>query len=248
VILRVEGISKSFGGLRAVCGVSFSVQEGERCAVIGPNGAGKTTLFNLLTGHLYPDTGQVYFQGEAITGLLPYQICSKKIGRSFQRASIFSNLSVFENIQVAVLASQKKARKIFSAARKLCREETHLILDVVGLGKQGEAISGTLSHGDQKRLELGIALAGNPRLLLLDEPTQGMSPAETNETMALIDRITRQQGLTLLFIEHDIVAVFAIADIIRVMHEGRVLAEGTPAQIRQNEEVQRVYLGEKHDS
>jgi len=245
MILRVEGVSKSFGGLMAVSDVSFSIREGERCAIIGPNGAGKTTLFNLLNGHLFPDAGRVYFQGEEITGLPPHRICRKKISRSFQRVSIFSNLSVFENIQVAVLASQRKTRNIFSAARKLSREETHSILEDVGLRKQEGIISGTLSHGDQKRLELAIALASNPRLLLLDEPTQGMSPAETNETMALIDRITRQKGLTLLFIEHDIGAVFAIADIIRVMHEGRILAEGTPEQIRKNDEVQRVYLGER---
>ncbi|MCG6535810.1 MAG: ABC transporter ATP-binding protein [Syntrophales bacterium LBB04] len=243
--LRVEGISKAFGGLTAVCDVSFAVREGERCAIIGPNGAGKTTLFNLLTGHLRPDGGRVYFRGEEITGLPPHHICSKKISRSFQRVSIFSNLSVFENIQVAVLASRRKTREIFSAARNLFREETYSILEAVGLGTQEGIISGTLSHGDQKRLELAIVLAGNPRLLLLDEPTQGMSPAETNETMALIDRITREKGLTLLFIEHDIGAAFAIAGVIRVMHEGRILAEGTPEQIRKNDEVQRVYLGER---
>jgi len=245
MILKVDGLTKSFGGLMAAAHISFSIQEGERSAIIGPNGAGKTTLFNLLTGQLRPDEGQVYFQGEEITGLPPHQICRKGISRSFQRVNIFPMLSVFENVQVAVLAAQKRTRKLFSAARKMAREETQIILESIDLGGEGAVISGTLSHGNQKRLELGIALAGNPRLLLLDEPTQGMSPEETTKAMALIDRVTRKRGITLLFIEHDIGAVFAIADMIRVLHMGSIIAEGKPQEIRENDEVQRIYLGEK---
>jgi branched-chain amino acid transport system ATP-binding protein len=245
MILKVDELTKSFGGLMAVAHISFSIQEGERSALIGPNGAGKTTLFNLLTGQLRPDGGRVYFQGEEVTGLPPHQICRKGISRSFQRVNIFPMLSVFENVQVAVLAAQRRTRKLFSAARKMAREETQMILESIDLGGEGAVISGTLSHGNQKRLELGIALAGNPRLLLLDEPTQGMSPEETTRAMALIDRVTRKRGITLLFIEHDIGAVFAIADMIRVLHMGSIIAEGEPQEIRENDEVQRIYLGER---
>jgi len=245
MILKVDKLTKSFGGLMAVAHISFSIQEGERSALIGPNGAGKTTLFNLLTGQLRPDGGRVYFQGEEVTGLPPHQICRKGISRSFQRVNIFPMLSVFENVQVAVLAAQRRTRKLFSAARKMAREETQMILESIDLGGEGAVISGTLSHGNQKRLELGIALAGNPRLLLLDEPTQGMSPEETTQAMALIDRVTRKRGITLLFIEHDIGAVFAIADMIRVLHMGSIIAEGKPQEIRENDEVQRIYLGER---
>lgn len=245
MILKVDGITKSFGGLMAAAHISFSIQEGERSAIIGPNGAGKTTLFNLLTGYLRPDEGRVYFQGEEITGLPPHQVCRKGISRSFQRVNIFPMMSVFENVQVAVLAAQRRTRKIFSAARKMAREETQMILESIDLGGQEEVVSGTLSHGNQKRLELGIALAVNPRLLLLDEPTQGMSPEETTKAMALIDRVTRERRITLVFIEHDIEAVFAIADMIRVLHLGSIIAEGTPGEIRENDEVQRIYLGER---
>jgi branched-chain amino acid transport system ATP-binding protein len=245
MILKVDELTKAFGGLMAVAHISFSIQEGERSALIGPNGAGKTTLFNLLTGQLRPDEGRVYFQGEEVTGLPPHQICRKGISRSFQRVNIFPMLSVFENVQVAVLAAQRRTRKLFSAARKMAREETQMILESIDLGGEGAVISGTLSHGNQKRLELGIALAGNPRLLLLDEPTQGMSPEETTKAMALIDRVTRKRGITLLFIEHDIGAVFAIADMIRVLHMGSIIAEGEPQEIRENDEVQRIYLGER---
>jgi branched-chain amino acid transport system ATP-binding protein len=245
MILKVDGITKSFGGLMAAAHISFSIQEGERSAIIGPNGAGKTTLFNLLTGYLRPDEGRVYFQGEEITGLPPHQVCRKGISRSFQRVNIFPMMSVFENVQVAVLAAQRRTRKIFSAARKMAREETQMILQSIDLGGQEEVVSGTLSHGNQKRLELGIALAVNPRLLLLDEPTQGMSAEETTKAMALIDRVTRERRITLVFIEHDIEAVFAIADMIRVLHLGSIIAEGTPGEIRENDEVQRIYLGER---
>lgn len=245
MILRVERLSKSFGGLMAVHNVSFSIQRGERCAIIGPNGAGKSTLFNLLTGHLHPDGGRVYFQEEEITGLPPHRICRKRISRSFQRVNIFPMLSVFENIQVALLAVQRKSKMIFSPARKIARQETERLLENIGLQEQREVISGTLSHGDQKRLELGIALAGDPLLLLLDEPTQGMSPDETAATMAVIDRITREREITLLFVEHDIGTVFALAEVIRVLHLGTLIAEGKPDEIRANDEVQRIYLGER---
>lgn len=245
MILRVERLSKSFGGLMAVYNVSFSIQRGERCAIIGPNGAGKSTLFNLLTGHLRPDGGRVYFQDEEITGLPPHRICRKRISRSFQRVNIFPMLSVFENIQVALLAVQRKSKMIFSPARKMARQETERLLENIGLQEQREVISGTLSHGDQKRLELGIALAGDPLLLLLDEPTQGMSPDETAATMTVIDRITREREITLLFVEHDIGTVFALAEVIRVLHLGTLIAEGKPDEIRANDEVQRIYLGER---
>ncbi|MFQ5878895.1 MAG: ABC transporter ATP-binding protein [Dehalococcoidia bacterium] len=243
-ILKVEGLTKHFGGLRAVDGVDFNVQKGEISSIIGPNGAGKTTFFNLLTGHLPPDSGRVIFRGEDITKRPPHEICKRGIGRSFQRINIFPMLPVFVNIQVAVLSQQGKSLNLFFPAKNMAKMETTEILASVGLDSQARHIAGSLSHGDQKRLELAIALANNPELLLLDEPTTGMSPQETASTIALIEQVSRQRGLTLLFTEHDMDVVFSISQRITVMHQGKIIAAGTPQEVRENEEVQRVYLGE----
>jgi branched-chain amino acid transport system ATP-binding protein len=212
--------------------------------IIGPNGAGKSTIFNLITGHLQPTRGKIFFRDRDITGLPPYTICQLGMGRSFQRTNIFPRLSVFDNIQVAVLAHRKKTLNFFTPSKKLVQDETYALLAQVGLAEEALSSSGMLSYGFQKQLELGIALASEPELLLLDEPTAGMSPQETANAIALIAKIVRERGLTLLFTEHDMDVVFSIAEKITVLHQGQVLAEGTPAEVRSNSEVQRVYLGE----
>lgn len=245
MILKAERLLKSFGGLMAVANVNLEIEEGELTSIIGPNGAGKTTLFNLLTGHLRPDSGRVIYKGKDITGLPPYQICKAGIGRSFQRINIFPQLSIFDNIQTAVLSGQGKTTNLFSLAKNMVREETEEILEIVELGDKKKALlGGLLAHGDQKRLEIGIALATRPKLLLLDEPTAGMSPEETVSTTKLIERLAREQGLTIIFVEHDMSVVFAISEKIRVMHLGRIIATGKPEEVRGNDEVQQIYLGE----
>jgi branched-chain amino acid transport system ATP-binding protein len=245
MILRAEKVHKSFGGLTAVYDVNLQIQEKELVSIIGPNGAGKTTLFNLLTGHLPADSGRIFFQEKEITRLPPHTISRMGIGRSFQRLNIFPRLSAFENIQVAVFSVQMKSRNLLARADQLGRSETESILESVGLLNKKETQGGLLAHGDQKRLEMGIALAVKPSLLLLDEPTQGMSPKETEETTELIRRLVKERGLTLIFVEHDMNVVFGISDSIKVMHQGRIIFEGSPEAVRNNDEVQKIYLGEE---
>jgi branched-chain amino acid transport system ATP-binding protein len=247
MLLRVEGVSKSFGGFVAVRDVSLSVDRGRTACVIGPNGAGKSTLFNLITGHLQPTRGQVFLGDHDITGRAPHAICRLGIGRSFQRTNIFPRLSVFDNVQVAVLSHLNRTLNMATPAHTLARDETMALLESVGLAGEAQATSGTLSYGLQKQLELGIALASEPQVLLLDEPTAGMSPQETSDTIALIGRIVRDRGLTLLFTEHDMDVVFSIAERIFVLHQGALLAQGTPQEVQVNEDVQRVYLGEAEE-
>jgi branched-chain amino acid transport system ATP-binding protein len=248
MILETQNLVKSFGGLTAVYDVNLRIQEGELASIIGPNGAGKTTLFNLLTGHLPLDSGRVIFQGRDITGLPPHTISRMGIGRSFQRLNIFPRLSTFDNVQVAVFSAQRQSRNLFSRASKLARRETEAILDSVGLLDKKGVKGGLLAHGDQKRLEMGIALAVEPTLLLLDEPTQGMSPRESAEITRLIQKLVKEKGLTLIFVEHDMNVVFGISDNIKVLHQGRIIFEGKPEEVKNNEEVQRIYLGEEKDA
>jgi len=242
-VLEVRGVRKLFDGFLAVDGVNVTVSRGEICAIIGPNGAGKTTLFNCITGHLVPDGGEVRFKGRNIAGRPAHEICRQGIARSFQRVNIFPRLTVFENIQAALLSHRGRGRDLFTPVEGLYREQTLTLLQQVGLAVAAEVVSGTLSYGYQKQLELGIALASQPDLLLLDEPTAGMSAQETRQTITLIERIARGQGLTLLFTEHDMDVVFSIAQRITVMHQGRIIAEGSPVEVRADAEVRRVYLG-----
>jgi branched-chain amino acid transport system ATP-binding protein len=243
-MLAVRNLKKSFAGFLATNGVSFSIRKGELVSIIGPNGAGKTTLFNLITGHIPPDEGTVLFKEIEITRMPPYRICRLGMGRSFQRTNIFPRLTVFQNIQAALLAHKGRSLTFFKPVESFFREETQEILGRVGLGEYAETTSGSLSYGFQKQLELGIALASEPELLLLDEPTAGMSAQETRQTIELIGRITREKGLTLLFTEHDMEVVFSISQRILVLHQGRLIAEGTPEEVRNTAEVQKVYLGE----
>jgi len=244
-MLEVRGLSKSFAGFSAVTKVNLDVAEGQIAAVIGPNGAGKTTLFNLISGHLQPTAGSVAVFGRDITGVAPHRICRLGMGRSFQHTNIFPKLSVFENVQAALLAHRGLGRNFWSRSEKLCREDSASLLTSIGLAAQAQAVAGTLSYGNQKQLELGIALASDPRILLLDEPTAGMSASETHEAIALLQRIARERSLTLLFTEHDMAVVFSIAHKITVLHQGRVIADGKPETVRADAEVRRVYLGER---
>jgi branched-chain amino acid transport system ATP-binding protein len=241
-VLEVRGLSKSFGGFRAVSNVDLAVAEGEIAAVIGPNGAGKSTLFNLITGHLQPTAGRVLVDGRDITGVAPHKICAMGLGRSFQRTNIFPKLTVLENVHAAF---RGQGRNFWSRSERLCRGESEALLASIGLVGREQATAGTLSYGNQKQLELGIALASDPKILLLDEPTAGMSAGETHETIALIERIARERGLTLLFTEHDMAVVFSIAQKIAVLHQGRVIALGDPMAVRADAEVRRVYLGDR---
>jgi branched-chain amino acid transport system ATP-binding protein len=244
-VLEVRGLSKSFAGFFAVTEVNLFVAQGEIAAVIGPNGAGKSTLFNLITGHLQPTAGQVLVHGRDVTGMAPHRICRLGMGRSFQRTNIFPKLTVFVNVQAALLAHQGRGRNFWSRSQALCRDESVTLLASIGLAHQAQMIAGTLSYGNQKQLELGIALASDPKLLLLDEPTAGMSATETHEAIALLDRIAKERELTLLFTEHDMAVVFSIARKIAVMHQGRIIADGSPAAVRADAEVRRVYLGDR---
>lgn len=241
--LVARGISKSFGGFKAVDAVDLTIEPGSRRAVIGPNGAGKTTLFNLLTGLMRPDTGAVSIADHDVTGVPPHRIASLGVTRAFQLTSIFSRLTVMRNVQVALMVSAGMTTRLWGASWSQKTAEARSILAEVGLEDLADVPAATTSHGDQRALELAIALAGNPRLLILDEPTAGMAPAETRTTMELIRRITRERGITLLFSEHDMDVVFDTADSITVMHQGRVLVEGTPDEVRGNAKVQEVYLG-----
>ena len=242
-MLRVEEIAKSFDDFQAVSGANLAVRKGELVAVIGPNGAGKTTLFNLITGQLKPDQGRVIFNGEDISNLPPYQICRKGIARSFQIANIFPRLTIFRNVQVSVLSQQGKSRKLFYPAQKLAVNKTNSILESVGLlGKAGNT-AGSLAHGDQRTLEIAIALGNEPDLLILDEPTAGMSPEETTATMELIKGLADSHGLTILFCEHDMEVVFNIAHSIMVMHQGLTVIQGKPDEVRNSSQVQECYLG-----
>jgi branched-chain amino acid transport system ATP-binding protein len=244
-MLEVRDVTKSFDGFLAVFGVSFTVPQGSISAIIGPNGAGKTTLFNLITGHLRPTEGRVVFKGRDVTGIAPHDLCRLGMGRSFQRTNIFPKLTVFDNVQAAFVSHRGRGWNLLAPVERLYRDETAALLDAVGLLDRAGEVSGYLSHGAQKQLELGIALALEPEILLLDEPTAGMSATETHEAIALIERMARERHLTLLFTEHDMAVVFSIAHRITVLHQGKVIADGAPEDVRRDPDVRRVYLGEK---
>jgi branched-chain amino acid transport system ATP-binding protein len=243
-VLRVDGVRKFFGGVRAVDGVSVALGRGEIRALIGPNGAGKSTLFNILTGQIDADAGIVEFRGERISGLPPHAIWRRGVSRTFQITATFATLSVLENVQAARLSHARRGLNLATRAHGLERDRSYALLEHVGLRQQAARPAGVLAYGDLKKLELAIALANDPTLLLLDEPTAGMAPAERGALMALTARIARERDLTVLFTEHDMDVVFAVADRIMVLHQGRVIADGAPAEVRANRQVQAVYLGE----
>jgi len=245
MFLQTKNVQKAFGRLMAVYDVNLTVEEGERLAVIGPNGAGKSTFFNLLSGYYSPDAGEILFKGKNLSRLSADQIVRRGVGRSFQIVNIYPELSVFESIQMTLIAGRKKSFNLFSPAEKMFRPETEEILAKVGLQDLARVPGGLLSHGDKKRLEIGMVLANNSQLILLDEPTAGMAPDERLATMALINELAEKEKLTLLFTEHDMSIVFAWAQRIAVMVQGQIIADGPPARIKEDPQVRKVYLGEK---
>jgi branched-chain amino acid transport system ATP-binding protein len=242
-VLQVRGVRKQFAGFTAVDGVSLSLHEGEKCALIGPNGAGKTTLFHLLSGGLRADAGEILYQGRSLRHQPAHAICRLGLARTFQITSIFAQLSPLRNVQVALFARHGRSYQLFRRAAGMDAAEAERLLEDVGLGSSMEGPSGLLSYGDQKRLELAIALAMRPTLMLLDEPTAGMESAARRDIVALVRRLCEEHALTLLFCEHDMDAVFSIADRIVVMHQGRILTEGTPEEVRNDADVRSLYLG-----
>jgi branched-chain amino acid transport system ATP-binding protein len=242
-MLQVESLQKSFGGFMAVLDANLLVEKGDIVAVIGPNGAGKTTLFNLITGQLKPNGGSVMFKGQDISGMPPYRICHMGLSRSFQIVNIFHRMTVFDNVQIAVLSNQKKILNFLTPAQNMVVERTDEILASVGLLEKKDRVCGALSHGDQKVLEMAIALGTEPELLILDEPTAGMSPEETAVTIKLIRKLSGDLGLTILFCEHDMSLVFAVATKIMVMQQGQTIIQADPETVRADRRVQEAYLG-----
>ncbi len=243
MILETRKLVKEFGKLLATNNVSFSVNKGDIHAIIGPNGAGKSTFFNLITGYHFPNSGKVFFKEKEITKLPPYRRCRLGITRSFQITSIYPKLTAYDSILMALLSRQRATLNLFSSAEKYFREEVWSILEDVGLADQAHINGDSISHGDKKRLELAVTLGTKPELLLLDEPTCGMSPEETESIMIMIKNLVDKKGLTILFTEHDMGVVFGIARRISVLHQGTLIADGTPEEVRASEEVQKVYLG-----
>ena len=244
VILQTENLTKQFGGLTAIAGVNLRIEQGTLHSIIGPNGAGKTTLFNMISGHIPPSMGWIKFNGRDVVGLPIDRISSLGMGRSFQLTSIFHGLSVFENVRVAIQAHTRHRFNMASYALDF-REPAEVaieMLEKIGLADKARQKASTLSHGDQRVLEVGIALATKPILLLLDEPTSGMSPEETGNMMRLIRDIGDR--ITILLIEHDMRMVMTISDRVTVLNMGQVIAEGTPSDIQQNTEVKKAYLGD----
>lgn len=245
MILEMVDLYKNFGNLMAVNGFSLSIAKGKRYAIIGPNGAGKTTLFNLISGHYKPTRGRIMFKGQDITGMAPHRINRLGIARSFQIINVFPQLSVFENIR-PVLMSKNNIRFNFLKNIKRWEEVTQktiTILEQIGLVDKKDVPAGFLSYGEQRALEVGLTIASDPELILLDEPTAGMSMDETRQAIKLIDKVTK--GKTLVIIEHDMEVVFSLADLITVMHYGRIVATGPPEEIQKDQKVKEAYLGDQ---
>jgi branched-chain amino acid transport system ATP-binding protein len=242
-LLTVRDLKKSFGGVHAVDGVSFDIEPGEMLALIGPNGAGKSTCFNLINGQLKPDAGEILLNGQSIAGLAPRAIWRKGVGRTFQVASTYSSMTVVENVQVALMSANGKLFDFFGSAAKTFRTEALVLLDQVGLKHEADEPCSTLAYGEIKTVELAIALAHGPKLLLMDEPTAGMAPQERNALMALTQRIAQERQLGVLFTEHSMDVVFAFAQRIMVLARGQLVAQGVPAMIKEDAKVREVYFG-----
>lgn len=242
-VLSVRSLSKTFGGVRAVNDVSFEIAPGEFLAMIGPNGAGKSTCFNMINGQLEPDSGEILFSGRNIAGLEAREVWRLGVGRTFQVAATFGSMTVAENVQMALISHSHETYHLWRAAANLHRDRALELLSQVGMRDAAERPSRELAYGDVKRVELAIALANEPRLLLMDEPTAGMAPRERNDLIALVKRLVVERGISVLFTEHSMDVVFAFADRIIVLARGRLIADGNAAAIRDNAQVREVYFG-----
>jgi branched-chain amino acid transport system ATP-binding protein len=242
-LLKTEDLSIAFDGFQAVMNVNLNIDKGEIHALIGPNGAGKTTTFNLISGYHRPDKGKVLFMENDITKMPSYKRCRLGLIRSFQRASIYPKLTVYENVLLSFLSFNNLTKKVIAPAKSFMKEEISRALEDTGLSSKMDLPGESLSHGDKKRLDLAIILGTYPKLLMLDEPTAGMGPEETLSTMELIKKLAQERDLTVLFTEHDMGVIFGIATRITVLHQGQVIGVGKPEDVRSDEEVQRVYLG-----
>jgi branched-chain amino acid transport system ATP-binding protein len=241
--LAIRSLSKAFGGVRAVNEVSFDVKHGEFLALIGPNGAGKSTCFNMINGQLPADSGEIWFEGSKLNGRKPREIWRLGVGRTFQVAATFGSMTVVENVQMALISHAHQVYRLWRPAASLHRNRALELLDQVGMLAQADRPSRELAYGDVKRVELAIALANDPRLLLMDEPTAGMAPRERNDLIALVKRLVIERGISVLFTEHSMDVVFAFADRIIVLARGRVIADGDATSIRNDAQVREVYFG-----
>ena len=242
-VLAIRALSKTFGGVRAVNDVSFEIAQGEFLAMIGPNGAGKSTCFNMINGQLEPDSGQILFAGRDIVGLQAREVWRLGVGRTFQVAATFGSMTVAENVQMALISHAHQTHHLWRPAANLHRDRALDLLAQVGMRDAAERPSRELAYGDVKRVELAIALANEPRLLLMDEPTAGMAPRERNDLIALVKRLVAERGISVLFTEHSMDVVFAFADRIIVLARGRLIADGNAAAIRDHAQVREVYFG-----
>jgi branched-chain amino acid transport system ATP-binding protein len=245
-VLEVRGLSKAYGGVQAVADVSFEVMAGELLAMIGPNGAGKTTCFNMVNGQIEADSGEVLLEGRSLRGLPPRQISRLGVGRTFQITATFGSMSVRENVQMALLSHHRRLGSLFSVAARQYRKEADALLERVAMTAQAERTCSVLAYGDLKRVELAVALANQPKLLLMDEPTAGMAPEERSQLMRLASELARSGGIAVLFTEHDMDVVFGFADRVIVLAEGRLIAQGRPREVRADAKVREVYLGSMH--
>ena len=242
-LLQVRQLGKSFGGVKAVDGITFDLAAGELLALIGPNGAGKSTTFNLLNGQLKADAGAVLLDGKELVGKKPREIWRQGVGRTFQIAETFASLTVVENVQMALLSHDGKLFSTWRRAADYKRGEAIVLLDQVGMKAQADRPCSVLAYGDVKRVELAMAMANSPKLLLMDEPTAGMAPSERNALMALTKQLVVDRGMAVLFTEHSMDVVFAFADRVIVLARGQLIAQGKPLEIRDHPKVQEVYFG-----
>jgi branched-chain amino acid transport system ATP-binding protein len=242
-ILEVHNLHKAFGGVKAVIDVSFNLSDGQLLAMIGPNGAGKSTCFNLINGQLRPDRGTIAILGKRINRRRPREVWRLGVGRTFQITSTFTSMSVLENVQMALLSYHRRTKSLLKTVSRLYVDESMKLLKLLGIEEQAERACGVLAYGDLKRVELAVALANKPQLLLMDEPTAGMGPAERQNLMELTKDIVRTRNIGVLFTEHDMDVVFNHADRIIVLNRGELVAEGTPAEVQTNEQVKEIYLG-----
>ena len=242
-MLAIRSLGKSFGGVRAANDVSFEIGRGEFLAMIGPNGAGKSTCFNMINGQLEPDTGEILLDGDDIAGLAPREVWRRGVGRTFQVAATFASMTVVENVQMALISHAGETYRFWKPAASRHRRRARELRDQVGMRAAADRPSRELAYGDVKRIELAIALANEPKLLLMDEPTAGMGPSERNELIALVKRLVVERGISVLFTEHSMDVVFAYADRIVVLARGRVIADGNAAAIRDDAQVREVYFG-----